>query len=58
MDRRDRSNLLERLVVLRRVYALRSDYDRKPLLGIRAAIADAERSMRAARLASALTPAN
>lgn len=56
-ERRERSDLLERLVVFRRAYQLRSDYDRKPLVGIRAAMADAERSMRAVRLASAMTPA-
>jgi hypothetical protein len=56
MDRRDRSDLLERLVVYRRVYHLRSDYDARPLLSVRAAMAHGERILRAARLASALAP--
>jgi hypothetical protein len=57
MDRRERSDLLERLVVYRRVYHLRSDYDARPLLSVRAAMAHGERMMRASRLAAALTPA-
>lgn len=57
MDRRERRELLERLVVLRRVYGLRSGYDRRPLLSVRAAIAHGERLMRDARLASTTAPA-
>lgn len=56
MDRRERTELLERLVAYRRVYHLRSDYDAKPLLSVRAAMSHGERIMRAARLASALSP--
>ena len=56
MDRRERSDLLERLVVYRRVYHLRSDYDAKPLMPVRAAIAHGQRVMRAARLAAATSP--
>ena len=41
MDRRERSNLLERLMVYRRVYHLRSDYDAKPVLTVAAAMAHA-----------------
>jgi hypothetical protein len=41
MDRRERSDLLERLVVYRRVYHLRSDYDAQPILTVAAAMAHA-----------------
>ena len=57
MHRRERSDLLERLVVLRRVYHLRSDYDTRPLLSVRAAIAHGERLMRAGRVVSGAAPA-
>ena len=56
MDRRERSDLLERLVAYRRAYHLRSDYDAKPLLSVRAAIALGERLMRAGRLAVITAP--
>lgn len=56
MDRRERSDLLERLVTYRRAYHLRSDYDAKPLLSVRAAIAHGERLMRAVRLAAVTAP--
>ena len=49
MDRRERNDLLERLVIYRRDYALRSQYDSEPVLSVRAAIAKAERTMRTAR---------
>ena len=39
MDRQERSDLLERLVVYRRVYHLRSDYDTQPILTVAAAMA-------------------
>ena len=39
MDRQERSDLLERLVVYRRVYHLRSDYDAQPILTVAAAMA-------------------
>lgn len=41
MDRRERNDLLERLVVYRRVYHLRSDYDAKPVLTVAAAMTHA-----------------
>jgi hypothetical protein len=41
MDRRERSDLLERLVVYRRVYHLRSAYDAEPVLTVAAAITHA-----------------
>ena len=56
MDRRERSELLDRLVAYRRVYHLRSDYDTKPLMSVRAAVIRGERAMRAARLAASLAP--
>jgi hypothetical protein len=56
MDRRERSDLLERLVAYRRVYHLRSDYDTRSLLSVRAAVSHGERMMRAARLAAAASP--
>jgi hypothetical protein len=56
MDRRERSELLERLVVYRRVYHLRSDYDTRSLQSVPAAVSHGERMMRAARLANALSP--
>jgi hypothetical protein len=49
MDRRDRSELLERLVAYRRVYHLRSEYDVTPLLTVSAAIAHGEQLLRAGR---------
>jgi hypothetical protein len=57
MGRRERSELLERLVVYRRVYHLRSDYDARPLLDVRSAVADAERIMRASPLTGTPAPA-
>ena len=56
MNRRQRSDLLERLVAYRRVYHLRSDYDAKPLLSVRVAMSEAERVMRAARLGASFAP--
>ena len=41
MDRRERSDLLECLVIYRRIYHLRSDYDAQPILTVAAAIAHA-----------------
>ena len=41
MDRRERSEFLERLVVLRRAYADRSDDDAKPIIAVAAAMAHA-----------------
>ena len=41
MDRRERSEFLERLVVLRRAYAQRSDDDAQPGLTVAAAMAHA-----------------
>jgi hypothetical protein len=41
MDRRERSEFLERLVVLRRAYADRSDEDAKPVMALAAAMAHA-----------------
>jgi hypothetical protein len=49
MDRRERNDFLERLVIYRRAYALRSEYDSEPVLSVKAAIAYAQRTMRAAR---------
>ena len=49
MDRRERNDFLERLVIYRRAYALRSQYDSEPLLSVKAAIAYGERTMRSAR---------
>jgi hypothetical protein len=48
MDRRERNDFLERLVIYRRAYALRSPYDSEPVLSVKAAIAYAERTKRAA----------
>jgi hypothetical protein len=52
MDRRERSNLLERLVVYRRVYHLRSDDDSKPILTVEAAVAYGEQLMHTSRTAT------
>ena len=49
MDRREHSDFLERLVIYRRAYALRSQYDSEPVLSVKAAIAYAERAKRAVR---------
>jgi hypothetical protein len=49
MDRLERNDLLERLVIYRRAYALRSRYDSEPVLSVKAAIAYGERTMRTAR---------
>ena len=49
MDRRERNDLLERLVSYRRAYALRGRYDSEPVLTVEAAIAYAERTKRTAR---------
>ncbi|MEA2651585.1 MAG: hypothetical protein QOI85_1306 [Chloroflexota bacterium] len=53
MDRRERNDLLERLVIYRRAYALRSQYDSDSVLSVKAAIAYAERAKRAARATDA-----
>jgi len=53
MDRRERNDFLERLVIYRRAYALRSRYDSEPVLSVKAAIAYAKRTMRAARATDA-----
>jgi hypothetical protein len=53
MDRRERNDFLERLVIYRRAYALRSRYDSEPVLSVKAAIAYAERTKRAARATDA-----
>ena len=49
MDRRERNDFLERLVIFRRAYGLRSRFDSEPVLSIKAAIAFGERIMRTAR---------
>jgi hypothetical protein len=49
MDRRERNDFLEQLVIYRRAYAFRSRYDSEPVLSVKAAIAYAERTKRAAR---------
>ena len=49
MDRKERNDLLERLVIYRRAYALRGRYDSEPVLTVEAAIAYAERTKRTAR---------
>lgn len=49
MDRRERTDFLERLVIYRRAYALRSRYDSEPVLTVKAAVAHGERTMRTAR---------
>jgi len=49
MDRRERTDLLERLMAYRRAYALRSRYDSAPVLTVDAAIAYGEQTKRAAR---------
>ena len=49
MDRRERNDLLERLIVYRRAYALRSRYDSAAVLSVDAAVAYGERTKRAAR---------
>ena len=49
MDRRERDDFLERLVIYRRAYVLRSRYDSEPVLTVEAAIAYCERTMRTAR---------
>jgi hypothetical protein len=51
MDRRERSDLLERFVAYRRVYHLRSDDDSKPVLTVEAAVAYGEQLMHASRTA-------
>ena len=52
MDRQERRDLLERLVVYRRVYHLRSDYDSKPVLTVAAAVAYGEQLAKAGRIAA------
>jgi len=47
MDRRERSDLLERLVAFRRLYRMRTDYDSKPILNVAAAVDYVERLMAA-----------
>ena len=49
MDRQERNDLLDRLVIYRRAYALRGRYDSEPVLTVEAAIAYAERVKRTAR---------
>lgn len=49
MDRKERNDSFERLVIYRRAYALRSAYDSEPTLTVKAAIAYGERSKRSAR---------
>ena len=49
MDRKERNDLLERLEIYRRAYALRGRYDTEPVLTVEATIAYAERTKRAAR---------
>jgi hypothetical protein len=56
MDRRQRSDLLERLVVYRRVYHLRSDYDTRPILTVIEAMAYAEQIMTAAPASTPAAP--
>jgi hypothetical protein len=50
MDRKERNDLLERLVIYRRAYALRGRYDSEPILTVEAAIAYAERTKRTLRV--------
>jgi hypothetical protein len=47
MNRKDRNDFLERLVVYRRVYHLRSRYDTEPTLSVGAIVALGEQLMRA-----------
>jgi hypothetical protein len=47
MNRKDRNEFLERLVVYRRVYHLRSSYDTEPTLSVGAIVALGEHLMRA-----------
>jgi len=49
MDRRERTDLLERLMAYRRAYVLRSRYDSAAVLTVEAAIAYGELTKRAAR---------
>ena len=49
MDRRERNDFLERLMIYRRAYALRGPYDSEPVLSVKAAIAYAERAKRVLR---------
>ena len=57
MDRRERSDLLERLVALRRVYHLRSDWDTRPILSVAAAVGYGELLLRSTHSAKAAGPA-
>jgi hypothetical protein len=52
MDRQDRSDLFEQLVILRRVYHLCSRFDSQPVMTVETAIAEAERLMHALRAPS------
>ena len=56
MDRRERNDFLEQLMIYRRAYALRGPYDSEPVLSVKAAIAYAKRTMRAARTTDAAAP--
>ena len=51
MDRRERKDLFERLLSLRAMYRLRSDYDARSEVPIEAAVDWGERLMRALRTA-------
>ena len=53
MDRRERNDFLDRLVIYRRAYALRSRYDSEPVLSVKAAVAYGERTMHKARATDA-----
>lgn len=51
MDRRERRDLFERLLALRAMYRLRSDYDARSEVAVDAAVDWGERLMRALRAA-------
>ena len=57
MDRRERSDLLERLVALRRLYHLRSDWDSRPILTVAAAVGYGELLLRSTHSAKVAPPA-
>lgn len=57
MDRRERSDLLERLLALRRLYHLRSDWDSRPILTVAAAVGYGELLLRSTHSAKAAPPA-
>lgn len=58
MDRRERRELFERLLVFRSAYRLRGDYDARPAMPVEAAIAWAERLLGALNTPSARLATN